>query len=205
MRAMTEPPRRGFFWTRTTTMLDPTRARLIPAGDREEPSEAPLFDALWLRLAELGTDPEATVAASSAYGWLNGPNELVLNWVTTLRTLNEIAHYWGDPSDTALDELHPALNSGPLAIYAAREHATHLRVNAVRGEDVVIGVGTWGFEIKPRSLYGLVALQASAAVADLPRFKRCHYCRGWFRVHRSSRKYCIDKHKWAKDAQEKGG
>lgn len=203
IRAMAESPPRGFFWTRTATMLDSTGTALVPAGGQEEFADG--YDAVWLRAAELGADPQAAVAASSMYGWLKEPGERVLSWVTTLRTLRDIAHFWGDPSDTALDELHPPSGSGPLALYEARERATQLRANAVRGDDVVVGVGTWGFEFTPRSLYGVIAIQASAAVAELPSFKRCHYCKGWFRVYRSSRKYCIDRHKWAKDAPGKGG
>ena len=198
------PSRRDFSWTRSPVALSQDRQQLVLTAETEEPSDAPALDALWLRLAALPNTEEAVAAAANEYGFLTRLGEGVSYWLQTRQQLREIAQLWGEPADLALHELRFSKGGDFTTIRQARELAHEMRRTAIIGDgiamdrDIKIVPGLVNYEVQPRTLFGLLTVQVSAALERRRLYRRCAYCGGWFAVRRTDQLYCLPKHRGTK-------
>ena len=66
----------------------------------------------------------------------------------------------------------------------------------VRG-DVSLDAGEFNFQIAPRTLAGVLTMQATRTMIIPQHFRKCAHCQGWFAVGRADQRYCMAKHRFA--------
>ncbi len=197
----------GFSWPRSQVAL--VGRRLVLAGNTETPSLAPAIAGFWMRLATLPRVPEEFAAFAGEFGVLRRYEEEIEDWEAMSRGFAEVAKPWGAPiilpfladSATAGEPLvaealpPPGIGSAAVLI-EAQTVAVALRQAAISRGDIGLDAGASFFEIAPRTLAGFLVAQACRSLIELPGFKRCRWCGGWFAVGRNDQVFCCSRHRW---------
>jgi hypothetical protein len=147
-----------------------------------------------MQLAQLRKTPEQYRAFAGEYGLLRRDGERIADWALFAGLLERIAMLWGDRRRA---ELPPPDPHETAALELAHGYAAALRRLALEEGDIRIVSGTTDFACLPSSLAGFLVLQVTAALHELPRFRKCERCKGWFSPTRSDQRYCLDRHRWA--------
>jgi hypothetical protein len=179
--------------------------RLVLVSEFERPSDAPEIAGVWMRYATCRSDKVSILDLANGLGLLRGPGETFADWREFTAQLALLAKPWTTcvmPETTELDpdretELSPPGPGAASLMMIAHAYARALRQEALVRGDVSLDAGDVSFEIAPRTLAGVLTMQATLALTERPRFRKCAYCQGWFAVGRADQRYCMAKHRFA--------
>jgi hypothetical protein len=191
-------------WPRVDVVVERQRLEIASLAP-ERPSDAPKIAGVWMRYATCGSDEASILDLANGLGLLRQPGETLAEWREFTAQLALLAKPWTayvPPETTEHDpdretEMPPPGPGSASLLMIAHAHARTLRQAALWGGDVGLDVGDVAFEIAPRTLAGALAIQASLALLERPRFRKCAHCSGWFAVGRADQKYCMPKHRFA--------
>jgi hypothetical protein len=191
-------PVTSFSWTCGRAEL--RRGRLVFArGATEEPSEASITNALWLRIVECRRNAPGFRVFAGLYGFLRKEGERAREWIELAELLDRIARPWGNPKewgnagDRKILELPSPGPSTGAVFHDARRHAQELWRQAV-ADDLTPDLAAPA-RFTPKNLAGFIALQVVEALEAPPTYRRCRLCGGWFAANRTDAFYCQDKHR----------
>jgi hypothetical protein len=188
-----------FLWPATPVRL--VGDQFLRSGPpHERPNEALEAPGFWMRLAQLRKTNEQYKAFASEYGLLRRDGERIADWALFAGLLERCAVLWGDRRRA---ELPPPDPHKTAALELAHGSAAMLRHMALEEGDVRLVPGTTDFVCLPSSLAGLLTLQVTSALHELPHFVKCRRCKGWFARGRADQRYCLDRHRWAHHNRER--
>jgi hypothetical protein len=148
-----------------------------------------------MRYARCKKQPRAFAQLASQHGFLRTATETPADWKALVTRLEPIGALWTEPA--AGDMAPPGPGYG-AAIASALASMQELCQEAVSRGDVAVGANNSLFEVQPRTLAGLLILQAATDLELRPAFRRCGYCHEWFAVSgRLDQLYCVAQHRHA--------
>ena len=160
-------------------------------GWREyEPARVP---ALWLRVAELGADPDGWAHAVERYGPLldtfgEEPRAERYErdpWVRAIGHLWTVSSLWKEAD--GIWELPPA---PPVELTGAYRRLQNELTRVIADDGVKLALHGLDPVPEPATLESFLWFAAAAAVRERARHKRCERCDGWFPIRRSDAQYC---------------
>jgi hypothetical protein len=199
-----------FSWPRVDVVFNRKRLEIMPFAS-ERPSDAPEIAGVWMRYATCRSDEASIQGLANDLGLLREPEEALAEWREFTAQLALLAKPWTAyvppwtivPPGTIEDdpdgktEMPPPGPGSASLLTMAHAHARALRQEVLVRGDVGLDAGADSFEIAARTLAGFLTIQASLALLERPRFRKCAHCQGWFAVGRADQKYCMPKHRFA--------